>query len=269
MMFNNMKINYLKNSWKDSKDTKTILISKNVNSSKNINSAKSNKIPFKPNPINHYRKQLLVNSVTINNSNAIGIFDKPGNFITSNLENSECTNPTNCSASLKLYINKNYLKNGINYDGSGDIVCTQTLIIKPSTTVLDKNYSTTNKELLYKKCKTFNQNLPLNDISNNYCININSDTLCYSKNITYNPSNTRYQVQGPITSSAKIVALKYGCNKIIDGKPINNCNLRTYNSINNVLINNNNNNPACISNKNCNIDINKKYKGGSKIKLLK
>tara|TARA_Y100000816_G_scaffold251765_1_gene202416 strand:+ start:1076 stop:1852 length:777 start_codon:yes stop_codon:yes gene_type:complete len=258
-----MKMNYWKNSWKDSKDTKTILISKNVNSDK------PNKIPFKPNPINHYRKQYQSTSKTFNNSNVIGIFDKPGNFITSNLENTECSNPSTCSSSLKLYVNKNYLKNGINYDGSSNIVCTQSLIIKPSTTVLDKNYSTTNKELLYKKCKTFNQNLPLNDISNNYCTNDISNSLCYSKHITYNPSNTRYQVQGPITSSAKIVALKYGCNKIKDGKPINSCKLRTYDLSNNVLINANNNNPACIGNKNCNIIIDKKYTGGSRIKILK
>ena len=29
--------------------------------------------------------------------------------------------------------------------------------------------------------------------------------------ITFNPSNKKYQVQGSITSSARITALKYGC----------------------------------------------------------
>tara|TARA_B100000424_G_C22902442_1_gene480005 strand:+ start:166 stop:933 length:768 start_codon:yes stop_codon:yes gene_type:complete len=255
MIFTNIKRSY----WKDDNDNKEIIITKYVNSSKSI----TNKIPFKPNPINHHRKQYHTTNKTFSNLNAIGIFDKPGNFVTSNLENSECNN------TLNLYINKNYLKNGINYDGNSDTVCTQSLIKKPANTVLDKNYSTTNKELLYKKCKTFNQNLPINDISNNYCSNNSSNGLCYSKNITYNPSNTRYQVQGPITSSNKIVALKYGCNKIKDGKPINACNLRNYNSVNNILINANNNNPACISNKNCNNSVNKKYTGGSRIKILK
>lgn len=258
MNFNNIKRSY----WKDDNDNKQIIFAKYVNSSKST----ANKIPFKPNPINHYRKQYHSNSKSFNNLNVIGIFDKPGNFINSNLENSSCNDSAYCSNKLNLYINKNYLKNGINYDGNDTSVCTQSLIIKPSTTVLDKNYSTSNKELLYKKHKTFNQNLPLNDISNNYC-NINENNLCSNKNIIYNPSNKRYQVQGPITSSAKITALKYGCNKINNGQPINICNLRTYNASQNILINNNN--PACISNQNCNILNTKKYIGGSIIKILK
>tara|TARA_B100000945_G_C19914370_1_gene382186 strand:- start:133 stop:531 length:399 start_codon:yes stop_codon:yes gene_type:complete len=64
------------------------------------------------------------------------------------------------------------------------------------------------KELLWKKCKTFNQNLPLTNFNTNLssypdCSVINNCTP------TFNPSNTKYQVQGPVSSSARIAALRY------------------------------------------------------------
>ena len=107
--------------------------------------------------------------------------------------------------------------NSWSYDPSlNKMVCTgcspQTMIIKSASTNLDKKYSTSYKELLNRNCKTFIQNLPVNvsknDITDGTMNNCLDGTSC---KITFNPSNTRYQQQGPVTSSTRITSLKYGC----------------------------------------------------------
>ena len=67
---------------------------------------------------------------------------------------------------------------------------------------------------------------------------------------TFNPSNQKYQVQGPVTSSTRIAALKYGCNKWINDKNVkNNVCLNSKTDYNNKQ-NLNSNEPHCLGCKN-------------------
>jgi hypothetical protein len=108
----------------------------------------------------------------------------------------------------------------------------QSLVIKRANTKLDNNYCSSQKEYIYKKCKSFEQNLPSN---NNITINNGTFTNCDSDGCktTFNPSNRRYQVQGPVTSSSRIASLKYGCNNWIDNKRTSNTKCQINNDYNN------------------------------------
>lgn len=207
-------------SWKET--TNSVLVPKNV---KNYSTTSSNNIEslvwprncelkakykFNPNPINHYRKQ-YVPANSFSNNSFIGFLDKPGNYIVTDSSNCKtCANENSQNIHLHILHNRDI------YPNSGDwyydtclnrMVCTgcnpQSLIIKPSRTILDKNYSSSNKEYLYKKCKTFDQNYIKSDVScNNHNFGCNSI-------IKY--SNINYQNNGPVTSSSRITSLKYGC----------------------------------------------------------
>ena len=181
-----------------------------------------NRSQFKPNPIKHYRKQYTNVNSSVNNGfsklSYIGSLDKPGTNIITQVSNNNCDN---------VY------QTGVEYINEIDQDCNKfdnCMIIKPASTVINKKaekyYCSTNKELLWKNCKTFNQNLPL---YNNTSSNVHQDgdkqgtmteTACnnhYNKClITYKPSNKKYMVQGAVSSSARIASIKYdnlNCNK--------------------------------------------------------
>lgn len=286
--------NLLQNSWKDDSNMRNVIVAKNVKNSnltvdinsncitndsnkKNLCSKPNNN--FKAQPIKHYRKQYITSTSTTNNS-IIGSLDKPGNNIFTSLSqkqlqdisfNSLCqqyfiyNGPNNC-----LDISTNCYK----YKGSS--------IIKSATTVLDSSYCSSHKELLYKKCKTFNQNLPSNndiDISNGTNTSDKCNTDKFKCRTTFNPSNKRYQVQGPISSSSRIAALRYDAgSKQVNGKAVRQCLLRKtdYNNPNfcptnltleeciNQKEKNNLKHPLCIS---CNGN-KRQFRGGMKPRIL-
>ena len=265
-------------SWKDDSNMKTIIVSKNVknsvpsvdinancyvNNTEISNPCSKPRNNFKAQPIKHYRKQYT--SSTFARNNSVNIMDKPSDNIVTNL-NQDLLKENNFNSFLTQYlvnnrnkccdINDKYKSNSL---------------IKSATTVLDSSYCSTNKQLLYKRCKTFNQNLPLN----------NNKTKCsldqFNCNTTFNPSNKRYQVQGPITSSARIAALKYDAgSKQVNEKPVRQCLIRKtdYNNLNYCPENlslkecdiekRKQYNPLCF---NCNTD-KKRFKGGAKIRIL-
>jgi hypothetical protein len=257
-------------SWKYQPNTKKVIVSKNVKNSVPDNKSSCKvwgnncgaKVPYKfnPNPIKHYRKQYTsidTGSNSFSNNSLIGSLDKPGNNIISDLD--LCDNSLNVNQHLINYYitnNENCItnKNDWIYDASlNRMVCTgfnpQSMVIKPATTVLDNNYSSSYREHLYSKCKTYNQNLPRykNDNHINDCTSIKcSDTNCYVK---FNPSNKQYQVQGPVTSSTRIASIKYS---LIDCRNTN-CKPKPQ---------------SCCETNTCCEKSNKQYKGGSKIKIL-
>ena len=178
-------------SWKSSQNIKTVVIAKNVKNDLPTNdiscnlSCKKNK--FLPNPIRHYRKHYInVNSSTtgFSNQSYIGSLDKPGGTI---ISTTDCSN---------LYQSNNeYIIDLQNITCKKDC-----FIIKSANTIIDNdNYSVSNRELLWKKCKTFHQNLPNSSCILNDC----------SVNAIFNPSNSKYKVQGGITSSARTAAIRY------------------------------------------------------------
>ena len=226
--YNSQRIGQPLKSWKDENlsDTKNIFIAKNVlnNDFKNSNNCtpwnnceSKTKYKFNANPLKHYRKQYVLDSkYSFSNNSYIGILDKPGSYIVSD-KSCDSSNNTN------MYVHILGLKDECSpqisdkiYDPSlNRTICIasnpQSLVIKRANTKLDNNYCSSQKEYIYKKCKTFEQNLPSNNditINNGTFINCDADD-CKT---TFNPSNRRYQVQGPVTSSSRIASLKYGYN---------------------------------------------------------
>lgn len=220
-LFNNRQVLQPPKSWKS--QTNRVIVAKNIMNSPMTNNSTSYKAwpatcemrakyKFNANPIRHYRKQ-YTGANSFSNNSLIGTMDKPGNYIVTT--DTECVNSD--SQNMHIHILNNTdgtpLSNDWTYDKSlNRMVCTacnpQSLVMKPARTVLDNNYCSSNREYLYKKCKTYDQNLPTNND-----INVNNGTMssCNASGCktTFNPSNKRYQTQGPVSASTRLSALKY------------------------------------------------------------
>jgi len=283
--------------WKDNSNMKSVIVAKNIKNSNTTTDINSNCITnpppgskknfcsepnnnFKAQPIKHYRKQYFTSTPTTNNS-FIGSLDKPGNNIFTSLSEDQLLD-SSLNSLCKQYLIYNTRNNCLDistncYKYKG------TSIIKSATTVLDSSYCSSHKELLYKKCKTFNQNLPLNndiDISNGTTTSNKCLLDQFNCRTTFNPSNKRYQVQGPISSSSRTAALRYDAGlKKVNGKSVRQCLVRKtdYNNPNfcptnltleeckNQKEKNNLKHQLCIS---CNDNNKRQFKGGMKIRLL-
>ncbi len=191
-------------SWKNNINNKSIVVSKNVKNDipDTVKDCKNN-CQFIANPIKHYRKQYTNLNTSVNgfsNQSYIGSLDKPGGTI---ISIADCDN---------------FYQKGYDYIlDLNNVTCKDNCFkIKSATTIIDSNYCVSNKELLRKKCKTFNQNLPLTTFNTNLtsypeCSIINNCTPIFR------PSNNKYQVQGPISSSSRIAAIKY-CAQDVDSR---------------------------------------------------
>ena len=178
------------------------------------------KYKFHANPIRHYRKQYVNNNATtFSNLSLIGNLDKPGANIITNV-NTPSINTSNCSLNIYTYINNdttcNTLASDKFYDYSlNQMICTSfnpsALVIKRASTNLSHNYASSHREYLYTNNKTFTQNLPLTRDNTPDC---NGETTCR----IFNPSNKKFQCQGPVSSSARIASLKYGCDDSVHCK---------------------------------------------------
>jgi hypothetical protein len=231
LFFNQIQANV---SWKAPSNNNVTIIPKNIKNeipdNINVNIPWNEECPvkkykFNANPIRHYRKQYVDNvskGNTFSNLSFIGSMDKPGNnIVTQNITQD------NTESSILTYIEKNNDCNSSTSDKFYDptlnkVVCSSlhpsAMVIKSATTKLSGDYSSSHRELLYKNSKTFTQNLPLNTIANSGVgMNCNNNRACA---ITFNPSNTKYRTQGPISSSARIASLKYDCGDCVATKSI-------------------------------------------------
>lgn len=214
-------------SWKDLTNNKVTIIPKNI---KNNNPTTSinytpwpedcavKKYKFHANPIKHYRKQYTnVNSrgSTFSRLSLIGALDKPGGIINSQINENNCDElKNNSNMNILTHFNVFDIKNDCNAD-----LCPSALVIKRATTVLSNKYSSSHREYIYNKCKTFNQNLPAQYSD----LNITNGTITTDCNgiiscVSFNPSNKKFQTQGPVSSSARTHSLKYDC---VDGSSCN------------------------------------------------
>jgi hypothetical protein len=191
------------------------------------------KYKFNANPIRHYRKQYVNtdtnNSTTFSNLSLIGNVDKPGANIVTNV-NTPKNDSTNCSLSIYTYLDKYSKCNNVAGDKFYDpelnkTICTSfnpsTLVIKTASTNLSTNYASSHREYLYSKNKTFNQNLPLIANENSSINNGEITTTTHDGEkvcTTFNPSNKKFQCQGPVSSSARISSLKYSCHDSVHCK---------------------------------------------------
>jgi hypothetical protein len=86
-------------------------------------------------------------------------------------------------------------------------------IRRSSSTILDKNYCTTTREYLQKRCKSFEQN---QSIGKNISGNSYTSGMCFeSGNVTgncnviqYKPNNNKFKTQGGVSSSSRTSLLK-------------------------------------------------------------
>ena len=190
--------------WKKSDNNKTLTVSKFIkNDLPGTVKDCTNNCQFVANPIKHYRKQYVnlstTNQTGFSNHSLIGTLDIPGfNNITS----------LTCSDLSLNQLGYEYILD------VKDVTCRdKCFVIKRASTVIDTSmninsigYSQTHNEYLWKKCKTFKQNLPLVSAQNNMTDCSKTNNRC---NAQFSPSNKKYQTQGPVTSSARIAALRY------------------------------------------------------------
>ena len=228
LYFNQLQPN---NSWKSPINNNITIVPKNIKNDLPTNSNEckvwSEDCPikaykFNANPIKHYRKQYVnVDSKanTFSNLSLIGSMDKPGNnIVTQQLNQNDYCSQAITNLNIITYLRKDNdcLNNSIDkfFDATlNKVVCNSlhpsALVIKTATTNLSNNYSSSQREYLYNKNKTFKQNLPLNKENTN-----DNKTSC----VTYAPSNKKFQTQGSVSSSARTFSLKYGC---LDGVSCN------------------------------------------------
>jgi hypothetical protein len=231
-----LRISKYYQSWKDVTNNKVTIVPKNIKNDipNNITNytpwnddCAIKKYKFNANPIKHYRKQytnINLSTPTFSKLSLIGCMDKPGGTINSQINENDCTilaNNSNLNI-ITCFDIKNNCKTNVEdkfYDPeSNKMQCTslspEALVIKRATTVLSQNYSSSHREYLYNKCKTYSQNLPSQQKELTLTKTCNNLTTC----ITFNPSNKTFQTQGPVTSSARTYSLKYGC---LDGASCN------------------------------------------------
>lgn len=187
-------------SWKGNENNKNIVISKSIKNDMpdNVKECTDN-CSFIPNPIKHYRKQYITtntNNTGYSKTSLIGNLDKPNGFSITSIS---------CLDGSLLQLGNEYILD-LNTQTCGENG--KCLIIKPASTIINDNYCQSSNEYLWKKCKTFNQNLPSYK-SNLINPNCNETNNC---NSIFMPSNTKFQTQGSVTSSTRTASLKYNCN---------------------------------------------------------
>ena len=167
------------------------------------------RVPFKPNPIKHWRKQLKPYYQTKSSKQiSIDMINAPSTAtkITSD-------DPVNCTSNYQLLKENIDLLNTCNGIRSQDsetsaAKCTggSNHITRSGNTKLSKSYYRNHSKYLQAKCKTYEQNSMIgkkvdnktNEYESTMCIN-NASTC--KKNVIYKPSNSVFSTQGSVSSS--------------------------------------------------------------------
>ena len=175
-------------------------------------------------PLNIYRKQYNTYSKNSNTS-AKGVFDKPG-IATKKYDIDDtdlCKKENNIFIDNIINSNQKGSNSGISfYEPSlNKVVCISCLpennIIKSGSTISNKNYSTTMEEYLYKKRKTYEQNLSTKYLvcsDNKSCKNdkpvYKTGSIIKTNNHNLNNTNcTNINNYASVTASSRIARVKY------------------------------------------------------------
>jgi len=167
-------------------------------------------VPFKANPIKHWRKQLLPQPGSgIGNKGTLKCnMDKPGGTV--KITGTDCSIYSNV---VKTYIHSN------SDTCSND--CNRKKIIRSAKTIIDKKYYTTSSAYLKSRVKTYNQNQIISLIDKNnpssgynsvYCSDVSGCNNCPNKcfiKVNYKPNNASYSQQGAVSNDLRISNLKY------------------------------------------------------------
>lgn len=175
--------------------------------------------PFKPRPINHWRKQLIPNQSSGGRNRRAGVgmpMDTPSGavYLGDVIENTTCLlNATDDVVGLK----ENLVKyNIINFENGCGPCNPEKNRIKSSTTILSKRYYSDRKAYLRSRGSLYDQKLtalPLDLVDSNEtnstrkiqnCVGL-ENTSC---NTIYKPNNSQYAKQGAVDSSDRLTRLK-------------------------------------------------------------
>lgn len=218
----------------------------------------------KQRPLNIYRKQYNTYSKN-SNASVKGVFDKPG--IASKINN--INDSDLCDKENNIFIDNiiNSIQEGSTggvsfYEPSlNKVVCLSCLpennIIKSASTIINKNYSTSMEQHLYKKRKTYEQNLSTkylvcqDELCSNDIPTYKTGSIIKTKNAKNNTNCTNINNYASVSSSSRIARVKYDAiqqyknntpnyqqqiNKV--SNPLNNCKQNGLMFRPNVILNN-------------------------------
>lgn len=186
-----------------------------------------------PRPIKHYRRGTTTISANGQQNRQVSssakgnmvsqLIDIPGGFVVKSGINSEevCNN----FRGNELVSDWSPIKNltekiqpgMMPCDKNNKPLCSQEtkarMIARGSNTLIKKNYYTTCSDLLYSRCKTFDQNAfnfksKVPDEDNTYYANCSNSSQPCVKEVVYKPSNQTFAKQGAVSSSTRILALQ-------------------------------------------------------------
>ena len=174
-------------------------------------------------PLNIYRKQYNTYSKNSNVS-VKGVFDKPG--IASKIYNNDDTEL--CKKENNIFIDNIINSNQIDHNTGvsfyepslNKVVCLSCLpennIIKSASTIINKNYSTSMEQHLYKKRKTYEQNLSTKYLvcSDNESCKLDkpqykTGSIIKTNNPKTNTNCTNINNYASVTASSRIARVKY------------------------------------------------------------
>ena len=160
------------------------------------------RVPFKPNPIKHWRKQLKPYYKTNSKQVSIDAIDAPSTV-------SQMQSSANCVTNNYQLLKENIsLLNECSGIKSADGTCIggTNHITRSASTNIKKNYFVNYKNYLQKRCKTYDQNSMIGEkISGNKYKSSQCGGLTCEKTVIYKPNNTAFMMQGATSSSANIL----------------------------------------------------------------
>jgi hypothetical protein len=159
-----------------------------------------------PRPLKIWRRQLDPNTSTSKNNVTINLLNQPNTVV---LHNS-CIDD---SKNIYLEQSRETICDGVKINNR--CLGGTNKIIRSAGTIINKKYSTTHHEYLQKRIKTFDQNQTIGKKLSEYTYESGNGTepgnevsgVC--NKVVFKPSNTRFQLQGGVTSSSRTNMIKY------------------------------------------------------------
>jgi hypothetical protein len=181
-----------------------------------------------PNPIKHWRKQLMPAQGTSSGKVSVGqVMDRPGGTNHLDKSYSSASDCMNCQHTITNYINKdakcfepgpdNCITDSVT--GKKTVLSNPARIRRPGSTIINKKYYTTSSAYLKSRVKTYDQRLTLSAISNEESPPTFNSVYCTDQSLAnctnnmvkviYKPNNSGFSTQGAVSNSNRLVKLKY------------------------------------------------------------
>ena len=207
------------NIWKEPSTDMAVPSNSRPFHNKDTNLKTISRTDFKPNPIKHWRKQLMPHYETKSSKQvSIQQLDAPGTGISVDSNNIDCAvqNIRILKENITILNQCNGIKVSLE-DGVNNTKCVggTNNVRRSANTNIAKNYHRNYHSYLKSKCRTYEDNARLGSQNDNgtykssKCSTIKKSdgTLC-DKEIIYKPSNKLFSVQGAVSSSSNTIRKK-------------------------------------------------------------